>query len=477
MRIKRRELLLILLVASQFGCIALGLVWGASWLHKWLAQSFELRALAEAHATTQQVAVRLTRDGTKNFEPGTAGWEQLQSLCERTTVPYDGHLWALRRDTGALVCHPNLREDPSLLRHSLGRLPIVASGRAPTLLEAINDAEANDEEIASGTIIVDGALQLASAVSLPGANTVLLVLQPYTHIAQAATDFIAPLEQIGWIFSFGVVGATTVLTVVLINRYEDTLAQSNADLERKVQRRTQSLLSTRNAVIFALAKLAESRDKDTGEHLGRIRSYVTILAGELARSHKEITHQYVAELAIASSLHDVGKVGIPDSVLLKPSRLTAAERRAMQLHTQLGAECLASIQKQLGDDDFLELAREIAYSHHEHWDGSGYPCGLQGRQIPLPARIVALADVYDALTSARPYKQPMSHAAAREWIASRYGSQFDPEVVEAFIGREAEFRRISEACFGSAEPEFDDSELTADSPANEEALAAIAAGI
>jgi response regulator RpfG family c-di-GMP phosphodiesterase len=164
----------------------------------------------------------------------------------------------------------------------------------------------------------------------------------------------------------------------------------------------------------------------------------------MAKANPEITHQYVANLAVASALHDIGKVGVPDAVLLKAGRLTPAERRAMQMHAELGGECLAAIQRQLGDDDFLQLGQQVAVAHHEQWDGSGYPHGLQGKAIPLAARIVAVADVYDALTSHRPYRPALSHAEAREWIVSHYGTQFDPEVVEAFVAREGDFARLSQ---------------------------------
>ncbi|MCG8450492.1 MAG: HD domain-containing protein [Pirellulales bacterium] len=156
-------------------------------------------------------------------------------------------------------------------------------------------------------------------------------------------------------------------------------------------------------------------------------------------------HRYVADLAVASSLHDIGKVGIPDAVLLKPGKLTTAERRAMELHTVLGSECLSAIQSQLEEDDFLELAQQIAIAHHERWDGSGYPYGIQGNDIPLAARIVALADCYDALTTNRPYKGPISHADSREWIVTRYATHFDPAIVEAFIAREEDFKRVNQS--------------------------------
>ena len=196
---------------------------------------------------------------------------------------------------------------------------------------------------------------------------------------------------------------------------------------------------------FGLAKLADSRDRDTGEHLERMRSYVTILAKELALTHPEIDCHFVVDLANASSLHDIGKVGIPDAILMKPGPLTPDERRKMETHAKLGSDCLAAIREKLGEDDFLEMAQEIASSHHENWDGSGYPQGIHGNHIPLAARIVAIADVYDALTSPRPYKGPLGHVEARDWIVARYGQQFDPAVVEAFAAREVEFQQVSSA--------------------------------
>jgi response regulator RpfG family c-di-GMP phosphodiesterase len=247
------------------------------------------------------------------------------------------------------------------------------------------------------------------------------------------------------VLTASLVGATTMLTMFLVSRFESQLGSLNASLQKEVEQRTQALVRTRNAVCFGLAKLSESKDKDTAGHLERVRSYVTFLASAMAKNNSTINHQYVANLAVASALHDIGKVGVPDAVLLKVGRLNPSERRAMQMHAELGGACLAAIQQQLGEDDFLMLGQEIAIAHHEQWDGSGYPYGLQGKAIPLSARIVALADVYDALTSNRPYRPALAHAEAREWIVEHYGTQFDPEVVEAFVAREADFARISQA--------------------------------
>jgi putative two-component system response regulator len=223
----------------------------------------------------------------------------------------------------------------------------------------------------------------------------------------------------------------------------ERLTGCNQRLEQLVKMRTKSLVKTRNAIIFGLAKLAESRDTDTGEHLDRIRRYVTLLAERLAKHYRSIDGDFISNLAFASSLHDIGKVGIPDAVLLKPGKLNPEERKIIEQHSVIGRKCLEAIQEQLGNDDFLEMARMIADSHHERWDGAGYPRRLEGDEIPLAARIVALADVYDALTSKRPYKEAMSHTKATEIILHGKGSHFDPRIVAAFLASIEEFERIA----------------------------------
>jgi HD-GYP domain-containing protein (c-di-GMP phosphodiesterase class II) len=261
--------------------------------------------------------------------------------------------------------------------------------------------------------------------------------------AAAAEGLVRPFYFLGLILSPVVVGFGLLLCVAIADRYEGKLAQVNASLECLVERRTRSLRKTRDAVVFGLAKLAEHRDTDTGAHLERIRGYVAVLARELSRRHHEIDEPFLATLELASTLHDIGKVGVPDAILLKPGRLTPDERRAVQQHPLIGGACLAAICRLLAQDDFLEMARQIALCHHERWDGGGYPVGLAGDQIPLAARIVALADVYDALTSQRVYKPAMGHQQAREAILAGSGTQFDPAIVAAFLAREHDFRRIA----------------------------------
>jgi putative two-component system response regulator len=204
-------------------------------------------------------------------------------------------------------------------------------------------------------------------------------------------------------------------------------------------------LETCELAIFALAKLAESRDTETGAHLERVQAYVRILTEHLATREKYrgvIDDDYIRLIYQTSPLHDIGKVGIPDAILLKAGKLTPDEFSVMKTHAQLGAQTLDAALRRFPNAKFLQMARSIAASHHEKVDGSGYPHQLAGEQIPLCGRIVALADVYDALTSRRVYKPAMSHAQSREIIVRDSGSHFDPEVVAAFLANETKFDEI-----------------------------------
>ncbi|MCL2641230.1 MAG: response regulator [Phycisphaerales bacterium] len=202
-------------------------------------------------------------------------------------------------------------------------------------------------------------------------------------------------------------------------------------------------LETRDLTIFALAKLAESRDPETGQHLERVRYYARSLASEMATQPKfknVLTQSVVTLIYQTSPLHDIGKVGIPDSVLLKPDRLDDIEFEIMKTHARAGAETLDKALRMHPSAAFLRMARDIAASHHERFDGQGYPDGLAGEQIPLAARIFALADVYDALVSKRVYKPGFTHDVAKKIIRDGRGTQFDPDVVDAFLRCEPQFR-------------------------------------
>jgi putative two-component system response regulator len=219
------------------------------------------------------------------------------------------------------------------------------------------------------------------------------------------------------------------------------------DLYLKV-RSGERLLSmeTRDSTIFALAKLAESRDPETGAHLERTRMYCKLLAEDLHRNKtfgREIDAEFVRLMWLTSPLHDIGKVGIPDSVLLKPARLDDREFAVMKTHTTIGAETLqCAIEHAVSVPRFLKLAYDIALSHHERWDGAGYPAGLRADNIPLCARIMAVADVYDALTSKRVYKNAMAHDVARGILIDGADKHFDQRIIDSFVRIQDQFDYI-----------------------------------
>lgn len=202
-----------------------------------------------------------------------------------------------------------------------------------------------------------------------------------------------------------------------------------------------------DGVVQAMALLADTRDPDTGNHLLRIQRYVRALAWKLSnnpRFQSVLTVPSIGLIFKASTLHDIGKVGIPDRILLKPGRLTAEEFEVMKTHAWLGYQAIVQAMAIAGEQvPLLRIAGEITYSHHERWDGSGYPQGLVGDAIPVPARLMALADVYDALISRKIYKEPMPHEQAVEVIVQVRGKHFDPDVVDAFLELQQQFRAIA----------------------------------
>lgn len=226
----------------------------------------------------------------------------------------------------------------------------------------------------------------------------------------------------------------------------DHLEQTNRSLEARVRERTQELQLVQAVTINALAGLAETRDPETGAHIERTRSYVRVLAEQLQRMalpEYPIDDEMADLLYRTAPLHDIGKVGVPDSILLKPGQLTPEEFSEMKKHTVYGYNALHRAAAQLGSNSFLEYAATIAHQHHERWDGKGYPQGLAGSAIALSARLMSVADVYDALISKRVYKQPIPHDKAVTIIVEGRGGQFDPMVTEAFMTRAADFDTIA----------------------------------
>ena len=286
-----------------------------------------------------------------------------------------------------------------------------------------------------------------------------------------------------------------VMAHLEIKQARDRLKKQNAWLESEVARRIRENLMIQDISLCALAQLAETRDSDTGKHILRTKAYVEALARKLQshpRFSSELDELHLSRIVKASPLHDIGKVGIPDHILLKPGKLTIEEWEIMKNHCRIGGDAIRNAiygvtdgeweimknhcriggnvirhtidkAKEITKDEdfetspeslsFLEVAYDIATSHHERWDGTGYPDGLAGKAIPLPARLMALADVFDAVTTPRVYKKPWSTEEAAQLISEQKGKQFDPDIVEAFESIRETFENIQQALSDSEQKE------------------------
>ncbi|WP_407330508.1 HD-GYP domain-containing protein [Enterovibrio sp. 27052020O] len=268
-----------------------------------------------------------------------------------------------------------------------------------------------------------------AVISKNGANLIHQQLERQTHAMVLAAD--GQLEQKLPSNHTGELGVIAYYTNKMLNDLQTSYDEINR---------------TRDATIIGLSTLAEVRDNETGAHILRTQNYVRALAYTLRRQSKYaayLSDDTIDLLYKSAPLHDVGKVGIPDAILLKPGKLTDEEFVIMKTHAQLGADALSMTEKSVEGIAFLRFAQEIAATHHEKWDGSGYPLGLAGNRIPLSGRLMALADVYDALISKRVYKPAFSHEKAKEIILQGKGTHFDPAVVEAFLACEHQFVEIA----------------------------------
>ena len=264
-------------------------------------------------------------------------------------------------------------------------------------------------------------------------------------------------EQFG--FSLGAVDYITkpvsppllqarVATHIALKRASDFLRDKNTWLETEIARRDSQMSAIQDVTILTMASMAETRDTETGNHIRRTQNYVKALALRLQphpRFSLFLSDENIDTLYKSAPLHDIGKVGIPDRILLKPGSLTVDEFEIMKTHTTLGWNAINNAERSLGiQADFLSVAKDIALFHQEKWDGSGYPQGRKGDAIPVAARLMAVADVYDALISRRVYKEPMAHEAAVGIISQGKGLHFDPDMVDAFLAIAEEFRAIAE---------------------------------
>lgn len=420
------------------------LVIGLGWLvtmhvaRHGLHRRAEERASADAARLAGEFCEALAATVQGPIRPDSPQWHAAQRLVAESQPP--GGTLLLLDPYGGLLCHPSLEDNPGLRRVDYAEQRVtLLPGKERVELGQLRPHTA----IAGEGDFVGGPATVGLAYAA-GMQAKAMVIIPHAGLAASTRRLADGFMLLIAVGGAGVLVLTLVGSVVLVRRYDSILMRANEKLEEELARRVRRGLVIRNGLIFGLAKLADYRDTDTGKHLDRICRYSEVLAQELRATFPEITRPWIDLLKLAASMHDIGKVGIADAILLKPGLFTPEERRIMELHPLIGADTLVAIRKRVGDDDLLNMGIQITLSHHERWDGKGYPYGLSGEQIPLSARVVALADMYDALTSKRVYKPAMPHAKAREIILQNRGSHFDPRIVDAFLRLESEFDRVRE---------------------------------
>lgn len=445
----RRLRFLLVLIVAQIGCLAVGL-----WIH------YRLVISAVYQATEEEASAVLVSDADELLaaigrleRPGEAG-EAAYLKAVQQVLQRQQRL----TEVGWVLVDPQWR---------ILSIPADPQADSPTP-EAAGETLAwtrrseethGDVGRIRGTLILGGERHVAVASGLKGEAGYLVVHRPLQEAEVPLGTFVDSLPASGVIAWIWTSALLIVVVYLIVTRVYDELSKNRLQVEADALRRIQSLVRTRDAVIFALARLGESRDEVTGRHVERVSFYASRLAtaaSHLPKFRETITPEFVRLIAISSVLHDIGKVGIEDSILFKPGRLTDAERARMQQHATIGGGHLGDIEQRLGCSNVIRMAREIAEHHHERWDGAGYPSGLAGEEIPLAARIVGIADVYEALTSIRDYKPPYPHQRCVEMIRSKAGKHFDPDLVAAFLKVEGSFRRIAcqygEQVFRNADP-------------------------
>jgi response regulator RpfG family c-di-GMP phosphodiesterase len=286
-------------------------------------------------------------------------------------------------------------------------------------------------------------------LSVPGAVFCVCVVVLYAVLSPA--QFQTPQGIVQIIHYVLTWGCFLILAGALVGKQHGKIQIEQARLVKlnaEISAANEKLQKARTETVLGMATLSEYRDRDTGLHLQRVSQLCRILAEELRHTppmDSYITDEYVEDLVLSSVLHDIGKVGVSDAILLKPERLTEEEFQSVKAHTLLGGDALESVEKRMDGRSFFTLGKQIAYSHHERWDGKGYPSGLSGDAIPLSARIVAVADTYDAITTNRVYRAALPHDEAMRRILKGRGTQFDPSVVDALAACQSTVMLLTDA--------------------------------
>jgi len=443
LRGNHRLRVLVLLVIVQVACFMVGL-----WVHHGLVVSSVNRVMEEAAATA------LAEDASGWL--AAAGQLELPKQADDPETPR-----TVRR---LFPTQPELPEASWILADSQWQVRAVAETRPNEtdsdcrlgdrlIWSRPPEMSAGNQQPSTGTLLIDGRRHAAVVLRLSGDEGYLVVHRPLGPVQvepAAVVRSLAATPLIAWVWFSPLL---VIVVYLIVTKVYDELEKQRKQAEEVSLRRIQSLVRTRDAVIYGLASLAESRDEVTGRHVERVSFYASQLAKAASRHPKfreVVNSAFIQHIAIAAVLHDIGKVGIEDSILFKPGPLEDWERKRMQEHSRIGGKYLAEIEQRLGFSKVIRMAREIAVHHHERWDGKGYPDGLAGEAIPLAARIAAIADVYEALTSLRDYKPPFSQKRCVEIIREGAGTQFDPDLVEIFLEVKDVFRRFAYACDNEA---------------------------
>jgi len=415
-------------VATQAVLLAIGWVVVYNATHERIAESVD-EVIIDNNRRVAQSLVDAIGELPGRFDPNDQAWQKAQRLVENVDFGSGGFACILD-ESGHIACHPEIRNDPSLRDFNLADEMIIPVGSdSATTISSIGLGQV---DVGVADFAVDGKHYVATQ-TLTASGMRLLVHQPVSGLSAASEQVTAGLLATMFAAGAPILLVTAVTGFVLISSHSRAVRRLNADLECTVERRTEQLQKSRRAIVTALATLADYRDNETGQHVLRISEYTTVLARRLAPSHPEIDDAWIERLRLASMLHDIGKVGVPDAVLRKPGKLTDEEFQTIKAHPSFGADTLIKVHQEIDSDPLIQMAVEICLYHHERWDGSGYPVGLSGSDIPLSARITAVADVFDALMSPRVYKPAMPVDKVRAIITESSGTHFDPEVVDAFL--------------------------------------------
>ena len=435
--LRRAAAVAVLFGAAQAVVLAAGWFFVYQETHENVAQGVE-DVILQANTAAANSIVDAMGGLPEELVHGSAEWQRAQHVIENLALGSGGFACILDTD-GFIACHPELDTLPGLRELNLGEELITVRGEDRTAPLASLGAR----RIITGTMefTFDGRHYISTFQDRPG-GTRLLVHQPVSGLTAAANHLTG-----GILFQMGLAGGlvcclTMVLGYLISRAHSGEMARWNATLEQRVHDQTKEVLRARHGILFGIAKLSEYRDDETGAHVERMCAYAKALAIELARRGEPLDAAWIRNIEVAASLHDIGKVSIPDAILCKPGKLTAEEFSIMQTHTSAGEDALLAVRDRVGPDPLLDMGIAITSGHHERWDGSGYPHGLAGEDIPLEARIVAVADVFDALASRRVYKPAFDREHVGRLLREESGSHFDPNIIAAFEAIEDELWAI-----------------------------------